>query len=344
MNGIPIFADFGYTMHKGEPRKELCLRMFWNKRRTAALGAATLAAGALLSAGPLIAHARQDLSKLSFFLFRGDLSNGAISLGGWGSGTAEATKDVTPPFGSSAIKITTHGLYQGGRLDFANPPDLSAGFQNPLTYLRMTVRFQGSGARSSVFNSARSQEVTQAVSPFKQMRFFLLMADGSRYELLRPVEIPPSEDPDRWVQISFPLAAITKLHGGKAPTGDGAKLKSLSLYGDKYQQFYLAEIGTVVDETEISVEALDDQVFFADQDTIFAGNAEGGAATLKYSWDFDASDGIQEDAVGRVISHIFPRVAGGDKDEKEYTITLTVSDVDGIKKSVKTTLKANVSN
>ena len=315
--------------------------MFWNKRRTAALAAATLTAGTILAAAPLVAHAhRQDIARLAFFLFRGDLSNGAISLGGWGSGMAEVAKGVSPPFGSQAIMITTHGLYQGGRLQFTTPPDLSAGFKNKATYLRFTVRFQGAGASRSVFNSAFSQDNVQAVSPFRQMRYLLEMADGKKYELLRSAEIPPSEDLDRWVQLSFPLNAITKLNGGKEPTGDGAKLKSVSIYGDRYQQFYLAEIGTVVDETEISIGPLDEQVFFAEQDTIFAGNAEGGAATLKYSWDFDASDGIQEDAIGRVITHVFPK-SGGDK---KYTITLTVSDEDGIKKSAKTTLEANVSD
>lgn len=321
----------------GETRKELRLRMHWNRRRIAALtvasafAAGTVAAGTFFVLSPSVAHARrQDGGPV--FLFRGDLTNGSVSLGGWGSGNAEATKEVTPPFGGQAIKITTHGLYQGGRLDFSSPINLNTGFANSATYLRFTVRFQGAGARTTGFNSAASQDTTQAISPFKRMRYLLTMADGSRFELIRPTEIPPSDDPDRWVQLSFPLAAIVKANKGKMPTGDGARLKSLSIFGDKYQQFYLAEISTVIDETEISVAPLEDQVFFAGQETVFVGNAEGGAATLKYSWDFDSSDGIQEDAVGRVVSHVFPRTGG----EKKYNITLTVSDYDGIKKAVKT--------
>ena len=44
-----------------------------------------------------------------------------------------------------------------------------------------------------------------------------------------------------------------------------------------------------------------------------------GGSTYSYSWDFDASDGIQEDATGANVSHMFT-------EDGEYTVTLTVSD------------------
>jgi hypothetical protein len=170
------------------------------------------------------------------------------------------------------------------------------------------------------------------------------MADGSRYELVRPIEIPPSDDPDRWVTVAFPLAAITKqAKGGATPTGDSAKIKQIAIFGDKYQRFYVGEINVIVDQTDINVFPLEDQVFFAQQPTVFTGNAEGGASTLHYSWDFDASDGIQEDAAGRSVVYVFPK-SNTETGQKTYKVTLTVSDFDGIKKPVSTTLEAVVTD
>jgi len=326
--------------------------MLSNRRRFAALTAVTLAGGAALVAIPFglarAAHAggqAQNLTRLSIVLFRGDVSGGNIALSSWGSGMAESSKDVPPAVGNEEIKITTHGMYQGGRLDFKQPIDLSQAFQNNQTYMRFQVRFAGADAvNSNAYNPFSLQTGRQAASPFKQMRFLLIMADGSRYELVRPVEIPPSDDPDRWVTIAFPLAAVTKqIKGGAAPTGDGAKLKQLAIFGDKYQKFYVGEINVIVDQTDLSVFPLEDQVFFAQQPTVFSGNAEGGVSTLRYSWDFDASDGIQEDAVGRSVVYVFPK-SNADKGQKTYKITLTVSDVDGIKKSASTTLEAVVTD
>jgi hypothetical protein len=326
--------------------------MLSNQRRFAALTAATFIGGAALVAVSFgiarAAHAggqAQNLTRLSIILFRGDVSGGNIALSSWGSGMAEPSKEVPPAVGNEEIKITTHGMYQGGRLDFKQPVDLSQAFQNSQTYMRFQVRFTGADAvNTNAYNPLSLQTGRQAVSPFKQMRFLLVMADGSRYELVRPVEVPASDDPDRWVQIAFPLAAITKqTKGNTAPTGDGAKLKQLAIFGDKYQQFYVGEINVIVDQTEISVFPLEDQVFFASQPTVFTGNAEGGASTLRYSWDFDASDGIQEDAVGRTVSYVFPK-SNTQEGQKTYKITLTVSDVDGLKKPASTTLDAVVTD
>jgi hypothetical protein len=180
------------------------------------------------------------------------------------------------------------------------------------------------------------------VSPFERMRFLLIMADGTRYELTRPVSLPPSEDDTAYVPLSFPLAAALKKGGATnaglrpAPAGPGAQLAQLAIFGDKYQQFYLGEITLVTDDTDISVEPLDEQTATINDALTFTGDAQGGASTLKYSWDFDAKDGIQQDKVGQSVSYTY-RKAG------TYTVTLTVSDVDGLKKPATTTMELEVS-
>ena len=103
------------------------------------------------------------------------------------------------------------------------------------------------------------------------------------------------------------------------------------------------EATVIADETDLSVAPLDDQIIFALQPIAFVGAADGGASTIKYSWDFDARDGIQEDATGRTVTYAFPR-SNTQNGQQKYTITLTISDVDGLKKPVSTTLEVEVTD
>jgi len=80
----------------------------------------------------------------------------------------------------------------------------------------------------------------------------------------------------------------------------------------------------------------------ADQDSnegsevSFTGSAtDAGSDTLSYSWDFDFSDGIQEDATGTGATHTYV-------DEGIYTITLTVNDGTTISSDTLTVTVSNV--
>lgn len=355
-----------------------------NNRRRISVLAGALAGGLLLSAGIVATAARgQDDVRLSMVLFRGDTSN--LSLGSWGSGTLEATKEAVAE-GNFGLKVTTHGMYQGGRMDFRTPVDLAPALSNSKAYLRILVRFIGGSSTGSGFGGGNFGGADEGAGrgfpgsggssgggrfqggppggfpgspggfggfgggsssdtgiPFQNMRFLLTMMDGSQVELVRQVESAAKDDANQWDRITIPFATIVKKMGGKAATGDGAKLKSIAFFGDKFGQFYIGEVNVAADETEISIAPLEDQIFFAQQPTLFVGSAEGGSSTLKYSWDFDASDGIQEDATGRVAQHTFPK-SGSSNGQKEYVVTLTVIDVDGLKKEARTTLKADVSD
>ncbi|GAB4464611.1 MAG: hypothetical protein OHK0029_34730 [Armatimonadaceae bacterium] len=343
---------------------------FWS---SALAGGALL--GAVLFAG--FAHGQDD-AIVSQGVFRGNLEN--IRLASWGSGNAEPAKEAVLT-GNTGIKVTTHGLYQGGRLEFQNPLNLGPALANPNAYMRFQVRFTGVQQQSGNsfgggsggpggegfggggfpgaggpggfggppsfgggppgFGGGFGGSNQNTPVPFERMRFLLTMVDGSQVEMLREVDPPAPDNADGWVPISFPFAVVKAKLGGNVPQGDGARLKSISVFGDKFEQFYIGEINILTDETEISVGPLDDQIFFAQQQYVFQASAEGGASSLQYSWDFDASDGIQEDATGRVVVHSFPRSGQGDK---EYTITLTVRDADGLKDPSKVTLTTNVSD
>jgi hypothetical protein len=71
--------------------------------------------------------------------------------------------------------------------------------------------------------------------------------------------------------------------------------------------------------------------------------AVGGISPLQYSWDFDNSDGLQEDATGQRVVHVFRKESPtlGNSDPKPYIVTLTVSDVSGAKKPERRTVAAD---
>lgn len=313
---------------------------------TAALAGAFFAIASAASA--------QNAAPVTISLFAGD--EGGVTAGAWGSGRGEVT-DQSVLMGSRSIQVTTQGLYQGAHIDWKEPVDLAPAFANPMTYLRLQVRFTGERSTEGVFDPITGQTRQGAASPFERMRFVLTMADGRRYELVRPIEIQGADDPDAWVSIAFPLAALLKRSAATsgrtsgsaagdapaaraevtvpAPTGDGAKLTQLAIFGDKYQQFHIGEISIITDDTEITVSPLEEQPGFVRDQLTFTGVGEGGASTLRYSWDFDASDGIQEDSVGRTVQHFWHK-------KGEYTVTLTVSDVDGLKKPATTSVTIDV--
>lgn len=314
--------------------------------------AATALAGVLMP----FATAQDGSQPVTFTLYRGEGDSGNIALSSWGSGKAEPTTENVL-LGDAAIKVTTHGMYQGGRIDFKSPVDLAAAIANGRTYLRMMARFNtssgsnvggfpgggnpgsgggfpgGNGGDGGGFSSTGSLANT---APFERMRFIAVMANGDRYELVRPLDMKPTEDPDAYLPVSLPIASIFK-SAKKRISGDGAKLKSFVICGDKYQQFQIGEIQVVTDDTDISVNPLEDQIAFINNDVVFSGDAEAGDSNLKFSWDWDARDGIQEDTVGRSVTKVFTRAG-------KYVITLTVSDVDGLKKPQSVKQELDVAN
>ena len=87
--------------------------------------AATALAGVLMP----LATAQDGSQPVTFTLYRGEGDSGNIALSSWGSGKAEPTTENVL-LGDAAIKVTTHGMYQGGRIDFKSPVDLAAAIAN----------------------------------------------------------------------------------------------------------------------------------------------------------------------------------------------------------------------
>lgn len=336
----------------GPMGKEISQTMGPNRSRVPALGrrSSWIAAAAFLGVAvagwgsSLAVRAHQDgAPAVSFTLYRGEGNSGNIRLSSWGSGSAVPTTDNVL-LGDAAIKVTTHGMFQGGRIDFKEPVDLGAALANPRTYIRLMTRFNSSSGSNVTgsfpgapggFGGEGGFSSTGSLAnkaPFERMRFLAILSDGRQIELIRPLDMKPTDDPDAYMPVTFPLAALKKSAGGSLTSG---KLKSLVICGDKYQQFQIGEIQVITDDSEIDVAPLEQIDAFADNDIPFQGDAEGGASTLKFTWDWDAADGIQEDAVGRSVNKVFKKAG-------KVVITLTVSDVDGLKKPQSAKLELDI--
>lgn len=170
--------------------------------------------------------------------------------------------------------------------------------------------------------------------PFSNARLVFTLANGAECDISRPVPTTTGDDQDpsdAWLPLSVPLSAL------KFPAGsENSPLAAVTIGGDGNGTFYIGQIRLISDTTPISVQPIASQDVAAGDDVTLQARATGGVTNLKYSWDFDSSDGITEDGTGATVTHSYA------KGNKTYTATLTVSDVDGIKKPAKTTVSIKV--
>jgi len=272
-------------------------------------------------------------------LFKGQpVSVAGITIGGWGSGSAvEASERVYE--GTRSVKVTTQGLYQGGRIDYRNPVEIIEPDVDETSYVHIALVFpslirQGSPTFVTPGFGAKSvpDEPTPvaSVSPYyyeeeiptrpksNLLRIVLESADGKAVDAMAPVPFDP--DDDGWYKISIPFKALGLL--GQS----SFKVSRVLIFSDVPDTFYVGLITTVKDTSPIVVQPGDEQVVAVGDTVTFQAEAYGGGTPLRYSWNFAERSGDDgEDAVGRIVSHVFKK--GGD-----YNVKLTVYDIWGIKK------------
>jgi len=248
-----------------------------------------------------------------------------VTLGNWGGGVCQASTKNTLGAAQS-IQVTPRGLYQGGRLDFATPVDLTKWFNDPEAYLQFVTRFhdvQETSGTASAWGLVAPTPATATVSRtgkiVKRIQVVLFFDGGESTEYQVDVNAF-SPSPDAWVNVSFPFVALK----GKLNL-PAYNLKRIVITGDGTEPFYIGEIRVIRDNTPIEANAGDEKEVGRNYPVVFSGTATGGASALKYSWDFDNSNGIQEEAVGETVTHRFTRAGN-------FTVTLTVTDVFGLKK------------
>lgn len=253
------------------------------------------------------------------YIYRGTpLSQEGITVGSWGSGRAVESKNVILT-GSDSIEISTQGFYAGGRLDFTKPVTLYSGTPEGTRYLVFAFYFSDVRTVDPAAGTGYSFDVEPYTVPkVCKIRFVFTSDNDTNISVEEPTGALDTDD--QWVRIAVPLA---KFKAG------GFNLKRLLIFSDIPSTFNLGEIKLVTDNTPITVDPIGTQTVAVYDHVFLTAEAEGGVSTLKYSWDFDSSNGIQEEQTGKVAHYVFTR--GGD-----FTVTLTVSDVDGLKKQAQT--------
>jgi hypothetical protein len=311
----------------------------------AVLASAFLISASAISAPEVTIYAGEDPSSVG------------IVLGGWGSGAAllNSKQGITGP---NSIEVRTDGYYSGARLDFTKPVDLSDAFATKYACLVLTMKFQGLGAEGETFGTtpytpapgmppgmpygprtgyppgypfggSYGASTGTSTSPIPSYLRVVMVVNGSKLTAEdQPIDITRIQD--GILSLYIPLEAFQ----GTKPNRP-ALLQRLIIFGDRYSTFYLGEIRTAIDDEEITVDPLDEMEVSTGDRVEFSATAQGGESLLEYVWDFDASDGIQEEAYGPVVTHVFRKPG-------DYTVTLIVRDINRVKEPAKTTVTIRV--
>ncbi|MBX3118470.1 MAG: PKD domain-containing protein [Fimbriimonadaceae bacterium] len=284
-----------------------------------------------------------------------------ISVRGWGSGSIAQTDELAYQ-GVYSIRISTRNFFQGGIITMNEPIDMKSAYADKNNLLRFTIRVAdlnttlggggtrggglgtsggggagnavgddgggGQGNRGSGAGSSGST-VSMPVTSLKNLRLIVTTTDGKKSEAY--IAVNTSMTMDRgWLNIASPLKTITGLDK------TNMQIKEIAISGDAVTTFYIGEIRVVNDTTPITGDIGQGDMNLALGDEVtFSARGFGGASILKYTWDFDAKDGIQVDAEGQAVKRKF-RKAG------TYTVTLTISDANGLKTPYKATIKVKV--
>jgi hypothetical protein len=286
-----------------------------------------------------------------------------ITVRGWGSGTISETDELAYE-GTYSVRVSTRNFFQGGILAMASPVDLAASYPNKNNLLRIMYRQAdasmtfgggpgagrggpggddlggagrrgpggGPGAGAGPGAGRPGGATSASAAPdttLTTIRLILTTSDGKKSEVYVPATSSGTGDRG-WRSVAVPLQAI-------AGFGDSNKaVKEVAISGDALTTFYIGDIRIVNDSTPISGDAspMTMNLALGDQMTLTA-RGYGGASILKYSWDFDDKDGIQMDAEGQSVQRKFRKPG-------TYKITLTISDVFGLKAPYTTTLTATV--
>ncbi len=139
---------------------------------------------------------------------------------------------------------------------------------------------------------------------------------------------------DGWYSVAIPFVKFNGLD-----KVDTAKIQEIRVFGNYKDTFWIGEIRTTVDDEPINADPVDDEERSVGELIEFRAQATGGLSPLQYVWDFDKSDGLQEDAIGQVVHKAFfkpsPDAPGRPGEPQPYLVTLTVRDLSGAKRSVR---------
>ncbi len=152
---------------------------------------------------------------------------------------------------------------------------------------------------------------TQTATPLTSLRVQIVTTTGASFEELLPLKYAVSHN--NWEVVSIPVNAI------KGINGDAATIKAIRIFGNGPGSLLIGKISVAVDASPLSDAHMDEQVVAVKQFVRYSVSATAGTRPVKFSWDWDASDGIQEESTGRSVYHAY--YLPGD-----YKVTVTATD------------------
>lgn len=168
------------------------------------------------------------------------------------------------------------------------------------------------------------------VPSFSFLRLVITTTDDLRSEIYVPAGLANPKDRG-WREISVPLQGI-KGFGRTNKT-----IKSIALAIDRLSTFYVGDVRVINDPTPIRGDTnYPDPINVAlGSEVTFKARGDAGSTILKITWDFDNSDGIQEEAEGWEVKRRFRRPGN-------YIVTCTFADKYGLKQAHTSTVKVKV--
>lgn len=290
-----------------------------------------------------------------------------LSVADWGGGSGQESTE-TYLFGGHSLKVTMLDLFQGARITFPTPVLLVGDnrvFQITLRRGGATLHYdprttstqppgeapnsgagqfgggfgnpnQGQGRGQSRNGRRRRNQnggpaAAPLLPPITNLRLSFTFADGRQSDILRPV--PDASDAlagEGWYSVNVPISAL-KLAGGAPPL-----LKSVTVGGDHYGVFFVGRIkvGTDVPTLAITIDGPDSVL--PGQPVALLAKGGSGFSALKYVWDLDGNSGGSDQATGEQVNARY--FEGG----QDHNITLTVTDLDGLKAPVTVTKAIHV--
>lgn len=169
----------------------------------------------------------------------------------------------------------------------------------------------------------------------ENLRLLFTLADGRQADILRPIPTTPDDSVGGgWYSIGVPLSLLN-FSGGTATASSTGTLQSITVGGDQFGVFFVGRLRLATDTAPLTVSIEGRETTAPDQPVTLRAKIDGGLSALKYEWSFDG--GTADQATGTTVTPVFPTA------NHDYTVTLTVTDVDGLKKTAQATKKIHTS-
>jgi hypothetical protein len=271
-------------------------------------------------------------------IYEGDAQKAPIPivLGGWGSGTATETAEVTG-IGPGVLKVTSHGFYSGARLDFGKPYDWSGFVGKSNAFLEFWLRPGYSSAAHPATTAAprtaypyAGAVTPQAAAQFQAQKLRILLQTDKGFAVAEPVAFTPGTKDERgWTYVAVPMSTF------KGQVSE--QVKRLMIFTDRPDVLYISQIRLKLLKLEpMRVNLSSDPVVAkAGQIVKLTAQVEAGPTGYLVTWDFDDRDGIRVDAAGENVIARYGQPG-------EYVVTCTVTDLSGARPALESTVGVRV--